>query len=245
MKQLFIIGLSLVTVCFLVACSGRGNISESSVEPAALERMKSQSASEQEAEMQTSEQVMSNDKTSEGKTLIAYFSLVDIIPEGADASSHATPSIGNTEVAAMEIQTQVGGDLFAIHTVQSYPVSHSECSAIAEEEMRSDARPELSQHVENMDEYNTIYIGYPIWWYIEPMAVRTFLEEYDLSGKTIIPFCTTMGAGVEESVENITSLVPDATVLKGLTLRTGRKDFREEISAWLAELGIIESKGEL
>ena len=175
-----------------------------------------------------------------GNTLIAYFSLIDIVPEGADASAHATPSIGNTESAALEIQSQTGGELFAINTVQTYPVSHSECSAIAEEEMRSDARPELSTHVENMDEYDTIYIGYPIWWYIEPMAIRTFLEEYDLSGKIIIPFCTTMGAGIEESVENITSLVPDATVLEGLTLRTGREDFSEEISAWLANIEMTE-----
>ena len=244
MKRLFMIGLSLVMACSLAACSGSGDMpepsSESSPELIVSENEGSQDVSEQEEEMETSEQVTVREDVAEGKTLIAYFSMIDIVPEGADASAHATPSIGNTESAAMEIQNQVGGDLFAIHTVQTYPVSHSECSAIAEEEMRSDARPELSTHVENMAAYDTIYIGYPIWWYIEPMAIRTFLEEYALSGKTIIPFCTTMGAGVEESVDNITSLVPDATVLEGLTLRTGREDFSEEISAWLAEIGMHE-----
>ena len=104
--------------------------------------------------------------------------------------------------------------------------------------MRSDARPELSTHVESMDDYNTIYIGYPIWWYIEPMAIRTFLEEYDLSGKTIIPFCTTMGAGVEESVENITSLAEGATVLNGITIHTGQQDQSADISEWLSEIGM-------
>lgn len=160
------------------------------------------------------------------------------MPEGADASAHATPSIGNTESAALEIQRQVGGDLFAIKTVQTYPVSHREASAIAEEEMRSDARPELSTHVENMDEYDTVYIGYPIWWYIEPMAIRTFIEEYDFSGKTVIPFCTTMGAGVEESVGNITSLAKGATVLDGVTIRTGQEDQSEDISEWLTDIGM-------
>ena len=174
----------------------------------------------------------------EKKTLIAYFSLIDIVPEGADASAHATPSIGNTESAAIEIQKQVGGDLFAIKTVKTYPVSHRECSAIAEEEMCSDARPELSTHVENVADYDTIYIGYPIWWYQEPMAIRSFLEEYDFSGKTVIPFCTTLGAGVSESEDNIKSLLPDATVLSGVTLRTGRQDMSGDISTWLSDIGM-------
>ena len=190
--------------------------------------------------MQVTNENTSNAEESEGKTLIAYFSLVDIVPEGADASAHATPEIGNTESAALEIQSQVGGDLFAIKTVQTYPVSHRECSAIAEDEMRSDARPELSTHVENMDDYDTVYIGYPIWWYQEPMAIRTFLEEYDFSGKTIIPFCTTLGAGVEESEDNIKSLCPDSEVYEGLTLYTGRNTFSEPIAEWLEELGVKE-----
>lgn len=191
-----------------------------------------------EENMQITNETIVDSEESGGKTLIAYFSLVDIVPEGADASAHATPEIGNTESAALEIQTQVGGDLFAIKTVQTYPVSHSDCSAIAEEEMRSDARPELSTHVENMEDYEIIYIGFPIWWYQEPMAIRTFLEEYDFSGKTIVPFCTTLGAGVEESVDNIKTLCPDATILDGLTLRTGRDSFSESVAEWLEEIGI-------
>ena len=190
--------------------------------------------------IQTTEQTVFGSEEKDSKILIAYFSLTDIIPDGADAVTHATPSIGNTEYAAMEIQKQTGGDLFAIQTVETYPVSHSECSAVAEEEMRSDARPKLSTHVENMEDYDIVYIGFPIWWYQEPMAVRTFLEEYDFSGKTIIPFCTTLGAGVEESEENIKSLCPDAVVLDGLTLHTGRDSFNEPVTEWLEELGIKE-----
>lgn len=196
------------------------------------------------SESQNSENVTSNyqtislDSQKKNNILIAYFSLVDIVPEGADASTYSTPKIGNTEAAALEIQAQTSGDLFAIKTVQKYPVSHSECSAVAEKEMRSDARPELSSHVENMENYDIIFVGFPIWWYQEPMAIRTFLQEYDFSGKTIIPFCTTFGAGVEESQKNIKTLCPQAEVLKGLTLHTGTNSFTASVEKWLKELGI-------
>ena len=240
MKRIAALCLSVLLLLSLAACSGGGQENPASSDSTPQTASSEQENSEQEETdtMQSSEQPTANEETTGGKTLIAYFSLIDIVPEGADASAHATPSIGNTESAAMEIQRQVGGDLFAVKTVQTYPVSHREASAIAEEEMRSDARPELSTHLDNMDEYDTVYIGYPIWWYIEPMAIRTFLDEYDFSGKTIIPFCTTMGAGVEESVENITSLADGATVLDGVTLRTGREDHSEDISEWLSDIGI-------
>lgn len=172
------------------------------------------------------------------EALVAYFSLIDIVPDGADAVSHATPSAGNTETAAYIIAELTGGDLFAIRTEESYPVSHSAASAVAEDEMRRDARPVLATHLASIDQYDVIFLGYPIWWYIEPMAIRTFLEEYDFTGKTIIPFCTSLGAGVGRSEENIASLVPNATVLEGVTLRTGR-DSRSQIESWLGELGII------
>ncbi len=241
MKRWIAVCLSLIMLFSLTACKNQQDESEASTIAADYDNTspsENNTDEQEEDNMQSMEQTTLNQEETDNKILIAYFSLIDIVPEGADASAHATPSIGNTESAAMEIQKQVGGDLFAIKTVQTYPVSHRECSAIAEEEMRSDARPELSTHVESMDDYNTIYIGYPIWWYIEPMAIRTFLEEYDLSGKTIIPFCTTMGAGVEESVENITSLAEGATVLNGITIHTGQQDQSADISEWLSEIGM-------
>lgn len=172
--------------------------------------------------------------------LVAYFSLSGSVPEGADAVTHATPSIGSTEAAAREIAARTGGTLFAIRTERAYPERHDECSEIAEQEMRDDARPALASHVEGMENYGTVFLGYPIWWYAEPMAVRTFLEEYDFSGKTVVPFCTSLGAGVGRSVENIRELCPDSTVLRGVTLRTGSADFREPVEEWLKELGIIQ-----
>ncbi|MDO4285757.1 MAG: flavodoxin [Eubacteriales bacterium] len=263
MKRLLSICLLLGISVVLAACGSRQAtagtdsaaaeiaVSADQTEFSAASVEESAAVSEEEAESAVSipetaenqetqeESVMQTTQDAEGSgTLIAYFSLIDIVPEGADASTHATPAAGNTESAAMEIQRQAGGDLFAIHTVEVYPVLHREASEIAGEENRADARPELSTHVENMEQYDTIFIGYPIWWYEEPMAIRTFLEEYDFTGKTIVPFCTTLGAGVGESVDNIRSLVPDAAVLDGLTLRTASQDFSEEIASWLSETGL-------
>ena len=240
MKRFLICILAVCLLCSLAACgSSEPSVSEETPSSSATIPTEDTTMPSNEPDTTTSQPDSdAAEPTAEKKTLIAYFSLVDIVPEGADASAHATPSIGNTESAAIEIQKQVGGDLFAIKTVRTYPVSHRECSAIAEEEMRSDARPELSTHVENMADYDTIYIGYPIWWYQEPMAIRSFLEEYDFSDKTVIPFCTTLGAGVSESEDNIKSLLPDATVLSGVTLRTGRQDMSGDISDWLSDIGM-------
>ena len=245
-KHIFSCCVMAGLLCLLSTCgkenTGQEMFSEPTTQTESSQEQQTESSipEQEENSIQTTEQTVFDLEEKDSKILIAYFSLMDIIPEGADAVTHATPSIGNTEYAAMEIQKQAGGDLFAIKTVENYPVSHSECSAIAEEEMRSDARPELSTHVENMEDYDIVYIGFPIWWYQEPMAVRTFLEEYDFSGKTIIPFCTTLGAGVEESEENIRSLCPDAVVLDGLTLHTRRDSFHEPVAEWLVEIGMIE-----
>lgn len=186
------------------------------------------------------ENTMNITKLNERKILIAYFSLIDIVPENADAVSHATPAVGNTESAAMQIQSITGGDLFAIKTSRQYPVSHREASSIAGNEMRRNDRPPVTSHVENMAQYDIVFIGYPIWWYVEPMVVRTFIEEYDFTGKTIVPFCTSMGAGVERSVESIKQLAGTATVQKGITLSTGRADFSRQIADWLDDIGIAQ-----
>ena len=172
--------------------------------------------------------------------LVAYFSLSGSVPEGADAVTHATPAVGNTEAAAREVAARTGGTLFAIRTERSYPELHGECSDEAKREADGDARPALAAHVEEMENYGTVFIGYPIWWYAEPMAVRSFLAEYDFAGKTVVPFCTSLGAGVERSVENIRKLRPDATVLNGARFRTESADFGEPVGEWLREIGIIQ-----
>lgn len=245
MKRVYMFFVWAVLLFALSACGNGGEGAEGSSQGVSGRTQGSPQPVTEETQVegddtQSSEETASVSEESGGRTLVAYFTMADIVPEGADAVTHTTPMVGNTEAAALEIGRQTGGELFAIKTVSDYPVSHSECSAIAEEEMKSDARPELSTHVEDMGSYSVIYIGFPIWWYQEPMAVRTFLEEYDFSGKTIIPFCTTLGAGIGESEENIRSLCPDAVVLEGLTLRTGQDSFEEAIADWIAGLGVEE-----
>lgn len=154
-----------------------------------------------------------------GGVLIAYFSIPeDVDPAGADAVSGASivvrngEILGNTQYVAQIIQETIGGDLFAIETVQQYPLDHDPLVDQAADEKAAAARPELSTHVEDMAQYDTILLGYPNWWADLPMPLYTFLEEYDLSDKTIIPFVTHGGSRASQTVETIAQLQPDATV---------------------------------
>lgn len=178
-----------------------------------------------------------------GKTLVVYYSLV--LPDGADASASASRVIvddtpyGTTEYMAKVIQEETGADLFQIQTVQEYPTEYREVTAQASEEKESGFRPELASHIDNMDEYDTIFIGYPNWWGDMPMALYSFFDEYDLAGKTIIPFNTHGGSGFSQTVQSITELEPDAAVsTDGLSLsRSAVSSSRETIVTWLNNLG--------
>lgn len=171
---------------------------------------------------------------SNGKVLIAYFSRANHVPDGTDAVSGATNKVRNTQTVAMELARLMGGDLFEIVPERNYPVSHTECSQIALQEYETDARPTLTTHMENMENYEIVYIGFPIWRYCEPMAIRTFLEEYDFTGKTIRPFCTSMAVGIRDAQANITRLCPDATVEDGLRISYNIPDnINEILSDWI------------
>ena len=144
-------------------------------------------------------------------------------------------SVGNTEVAAKMAQELTGGDLFEICTVKSYPVDYTETTEVATVEKRNNARPELSTHVVNMDQYDTIILVYPNCLGTFPMAVFTFLEEYDFSGKTILPFCTHEGSGLGNSERDIRKLCPESKVQPGLAIRGGSvKSAGDTIKSWLS-----------
>ena len=157
----------------------------------------------------------------EERILIAYFS-----------------KTGTTEEAAQEIHTVVGGDLFEITVADPYPASYQSTVDRARQELDQNARPELSSYVENMNDYDVIFVGYPIWWHTAPMAINTFLESYDLNGKVILPFCTSGGSRIEESMPDILRLGQSqgATVGSGLTANSLN---REGIEKWLEENGIM------
>ncbi|SNX53974.1 flavodoxin [Thermoanaerobacterium sp. RBIITD] len=148
---------------------------------------------------------------------------------------------GNTRVIANQIHESVGGDIFEIKTVDSYPNNYNAVVNLARQEQKNDYRPKLAAKVKNMDSYNVIFIGYPNWWGTMPMAVFTFLEEFDFSGKTIVPFCTHEGSALGQSVTDIKKLCPQSTILDGLAIRGSNVETaQDEVSEWLREIGITE-----
>ncbi|MCX4257193.1 MAG: NAD(P)H-dependent oxidoreductase [Oscillospiraceae bacterium] len=145
---------------------------------------------------------------------------------------------GNTEILAELIHEQVGGDMFRIEPVTPYPQGE-ELFDYTKAEQDNDERPEISGSVENMEQYDTVFIGYPIWWYEVPQIIKTFLDDYDLSGKKVIPFNTHEGSRDGGTYDYIAEQEPDAEVLEGLPIRGGdmQKDQSETVQNWLKELG--------
>jgi flavodoxin len=171
------------------------------------------------------------------KSLIAYFSRNG--NNYVDGKIVNLP-IGNAEVIAKKIQGLTGCGIFRIQTVRSYPEDYTETTNVAQEEKRGNARPELTENVKDINSYDLIYIGYPNWWGTMPMALFTFLESYDFSGKTIVPYCTHEGSGMGNSERDIKMLCPKAKVLPGLAIRGGSVDGAdEEIAKWLKKLDLL------
>ncbi len=147
--------------------------------------------------------------------------------------------LGNTQYVAQLIQEMTGGDLFRIEPQQSYPTNHRALVDLAKDEQNRNARPAIAGMVENMEAYNTVFIGYPNWWADMPMILYTFLEQYDLSGKTVIPFCTHGGSGFSDTIETLARLQPKARVVEeGFVLSRSRMERAPSgVEAWLKELG--------
>ena len=165
------------------------------------------------------------------KTLIVFYSRAD---EYYVNGMIKHLDIGNTEVAAGIIEKFIDADVFKIEQMQAYDKDYNTCIAQAQEDQRRDARPELKAYPDSIDGYETIYLGFPNYWSTMPMAVFTFLEHFDFSGKTIKPFCTHEGSGMGSSERDIRRLCPNAKVEKGLAIRGGSvKQADKEIERWL------------
>jgi len=149
------------------------------------------------------------------KNLIAYFSRKGNNYVGG---SVVNLPVGNTEVMAKAIQSITGGDLFKIQAAHSYSDDYQKCTEEAQRELRENARPKITDYIPDMDQYDTVFVGFPNWWGTMPMAVFTFLEEYDFAGKTIVPFCTHEGSGMGRSESDIKKLCPQAKMQKGLAI---------------------------
>lgn len=167
----------------------------------------------------TDKNEMTTTTETNGKILIAYFSWG-----------------GNTEGIARQIQEKTGADLFEITLVHPYSDDYNTVLDQAQEDQNQQARPELKDHVSNMDEYDTVILGYPNWWASIPMPIASFLEEYDFSNKTIIPFCSHGGGRFGQSLTAISKLVPNANMGDALSVHySGDSYLDDEINEWLEE----------
>lgn len=225
MKKLTAVFFSLLLVLSLAAC-GNGNQNTAGDTPTAIETgTPPTEAGDSSAENIAENEAGNTESTEAGNSniLIAYFSVMetDGVDTVAGASRVAVDGevLGNNEYIAQIIRGETGGDLFAIETVQEYPTTHDSLLDFAYNEKADNARPELATHIENPDSYDVIFLGFPNWNADLPMPLYTFLEEYDFGGKTIIPFTTHGGSGFFRTIQTISELQPDATVISdGLSI---------------------------
>ena len=190
---------------------------------------------DKQSETETSAVEPSTEQTSDGTNiLVAYFSRAD------ENYSVGTIEVGNTQILAEYIVDEVGADSFHIETVTPYPADYDECCDVAKQELNNKARPEITCSVD-MEQYDIVFLGYPIWWGDMPMAVYTFMESYDWSGKVVIPFCTHEGSGLSGTDSSIASTtgaqVLTAIDMRGSTAQALNDDTKQTVRTWLDELG--------
>ena len=247
MNKLFALILAWAMLAALVSC-GTNTGNTSSTETGSLNETAFQEGQEDRNEAMPPNEAVSP-VSSDTNVLIAYFSRVGNtdFPEDVDAVSSASllrkdgALYGNTQYVAALIQQAAGGELFLIETEEKYPADYDETDQLGGKENRERSRPALASHVDDIADYDMIYLGYPNWYYDMPMAVYAFLEEYDLSGKTIIPFVTSGGSGFSKSISEIQSLQPNAEVLtEGYKVTHSKVDdvTLEDIEQWLDSLEI-------
>lgn len=191
-----------------------------------------------------------NDEIQQSHILVAYFSRSGntVWEDDVDAVASASINVqadgtfvGNAELLAQMAQLISGGDLFLIKTVETYPSDYREATDQAKVEQNNDARPALASHVENMDGYDTVILIYPNWWGTLPQPVMTFLDEYDFSGKTILPLCTHGGSRLGSSERKIAELCPGIQLLSGLEVRNSdAANAQADVRTWIVNSGILE-----
>lgn len=222
---------------------------QSTEEPVAGEEQPAEESTETETEQSTegTAEAESSEAAAQSSLLVAYFSYAEnaALPDDVDVSASASIQpwngalTGNTGVVADMIAQATGADLFSIRTVEQYPDTYDATLDQGQQEQSDGARPELATHLENLDSYDTIFLGFPNWWGDMPMAVYTFLDEVDLSGKTVIPFVTSGGSGFSNTISTIQEMEPQATVQEGLSIgASSATGAQQQVESWLSELGL-------
>lgn len=220
--------LFVFCVCLLSACQSNDNVSK---------------VNEQQSVSVPNETI-----SSDGKILIAYFTWADNThvddPSSVDVDASTSASVlapGNTKKVAHFIQEQVGGDMFSIIVDEPYSSDYDECLDRASDELAQQTRPTIVDTVKNMDEYDVIFLGYPNWWSSCPMAIFSFIESYDLSNKTIIPFCAHGTGGLGRSIEDLQDALPHSTLLDAFGVyRPDTDSCQDDVNQWLSDIGMVD-----
>ena len=227
-KKWIAVLIALIMVISLAACGADSSGSDDQNAAAA--------AAEETADETSSEETGGN------RVLVLYFSAGNM--NDVDAVSSATPMVGDTSATgwiAEIIHEEMGGDIEGIVPSVDYPLDYDGCIDVAKKETDSGARPDFKPLTADPESYDTIFIGYPVWWYTIPMVLETFFDQYDLSGKTIVPFNTHAGSRDGGTYTTIQEREPDAVVLEGLAVSgssAGSDDAKAEINEWLKGLDL-------
>jgi len=237
MKKTLTLVLTLTIMVFiLAACGSSKNQSNNSSQP--------QLSSSEQSKI-TSPPAEATANKDGKKILVVYFSMPETtkLNNMNKAEEDSTVVIngevlGNTQYVAYLIQKNTGADIFRIEPKTPYPTNHETLVDLAKEEQSNKARPELAAKVENLGQYDVVFLGYPNWWGDMPMILYSFLENHNLSGKTIIPFNTHGGSGFSNTMSTIAALQPNASLLKGYTVsRDTVQNSADKVAAWVKELG--------
>ena len=242
MRRWMAAALAALMVLSLAACAGSQQ-EEQSASAEATEQSQSASVQEEEEPASTEQQPEEPSNAQESGVLVAYFSWADNAVIEGEVDAVASPSVtapGNVQQLAQWISERTGGDLFSIQVTEPYSSDWDACLERANQERAEDARPELTASVEQLERYDTVFLGYPNWWSGVPMALLSFLEENDLSDKQVYLFCSHGTGGLASSVEQIDEALPDSTALSENVFDVYEGDAassQQDILAWLEELG--------
>ena len=242
MRRWMAAALTVLLVLSFAACAGSRQ-EEQPASAEATEQSQSASVQEEEEPASTEQQPEQPSNAQESGVLVAYFSWADNAVIDGEVDSVASPSVtapGNVQQLAQWISERTGGDLFSIQVTEPYSSDWDACLERANQERAEDARPELTASVEQLGRYDTVFLGYPNWWYGVPMALLSFLEENDLSDKQVYLFCSHGTGGLASSVEQIDEALPDSTALSENIFDVYEEDAassQQDILAWLEELG--------
>lgn len=253
MNKKVIIGIIVIIAIIGIAIAGYmaySNNNTNNTQNEAMQNEESNEISNSEEnladENETNEdETLEQETSNNGKTLIAYFSLPETTGTAEEDSTITIngQKLGNTQYVANLIQEQTKADVFRIEPVKQYNTSnHQELINDAQEEQRQNARPEIKEKINNFDDYDTIFIGYPIWWSDLPQILYTFLESYDFSGKNVYLFSTNGGSGLAGTVSTIASKLNSAKVNSN-AFKLNRNSMEQaptEVEKWLKEINIID-----